>query len=62
MSTIKAFITRHPVATYFALTFTISLGGSLVVVGPSIPATRENSRGCSRSPLNSQSPICPLRT
>jgi len=30
----KAFIKRHPVLTYFALTFAISWGGILVVVGP----------------------------
>jgi hypothetical protein len=35
MSAIKAFITRHPVATYFALTFAISWGSVLVVAGPS---------------------------
>jgi membrane protease YdiL (CAAX protease family) len=29
----KVFITRHPVATYFALTFTISWGGVLLVIG-----------------------------
>ena len=29
----KAFISRHPVATYFALTFTISWGGVLLVIG-----------------------------
>ncbi len=34
MMTIKAFMTRHPVATYFALTFAISWGGLLTVVGP----------------------------
>jgi hypothetical protein len=28
----KALITRHPVATYFALTFTISWGGVLLAV------------------------------
>ena len=32
--TIKALITKHPVATYFALTFAISWGGVLAVVGP----------------------------
>lgn len=34
MSTVKAFIQRHPVSTYFALTFAISWGGFLGVVGP----------------------------
>ncbi len=33
MTTIKAFITRHPVPTYFALTFAISWGGFLLVIG-----------------------------
>ena len=41
---------RHPVPTYFALTFAISWGGVLIVVGPGgIPGTRSNSRGCSHS-------------
>jgi membrane protease YdiL (CAAX protease family) len=33
MTTIKAFIGRHPVLTYFALTFAISWGGMLLVIG-----------------------------
>jgi len=41
MSTMKVFMTRHPVATYFALTLTISWGGVLAVLGPSIRDTRE---------------------
>ena len=41
MPTIKAFITKHAVATYFALTFAISWGGVLAAAGPKIPATRE---------------------
>jgi membrane protease YdiL (CAAX protease family) len=34
MSDMIAFIRRHPVATYFALTFAISWGGFLFAVGP----------------------------
>jgi len=34
MTTVKAFIKRHPVLTYFALTFAISWGGILMVIGP----------------------------
>jgi len=42
MTTIKAFIKRHPVPTYFALTFAISWGAILIVVGPGgIPVTTE---------------------
>jgi hypothetical protein len=42
VTTIKAFIMRHPVATYFALTFAISWGGVLMVLGPGgIPGTAE---------------------
>jgi len=41
--TIKAFITQHPVLTYYALTFVISWGGVLLVVGGpgGIPGTPE---------------------
>jgi membrane protease YdiL (CAAX protease family) len=42
---IKAFIRKHSVATYFALTFAISWGGALMMVGPRIPATREEFEG-----------------
>lgn len=34
ISTITPFIKRYPVVTYFALVFTISWGGFVVVVGP----------------------------
>lgn len=33
MTTIKAFIKRHPMLTYFALTFAISTGGIFFAVG-----------------------------
>jgi membrane protease YdiL (CAAX protease family) len=43
MATLKAFIKRHPVATYFALTFAISWGGILLVIrgNGGLPATQE---------------------
>jgi membrane protease YdiL (CAAX protease family) len=43
MATIKTFITQHPVLSYFVLTFAISWGGLLLVIGgPShIPASPE---------------------
>jgi len=42
MTTIKAFIKKHPVLTYFALTFAISWGCVLMVVGPGgLPTTAE---------------------
>jgi hypothetical protein len=34
MATIQAFLKRYPAATYFALTFLISWGGSLAAIGP----------------------------
>jgi len=44
MTTIKTFIKRHPVLTYFAVAFGISWGGMLIVVGPGgIPATPEQT-------------------
>ena len=33
MTTITSFIKRHPLLTYFALTFAISWGGVLLVIG-----------------------------
>jgi membrane protease YdiL (CAAX protease family) len=42
MTTIKAFIKRHPVLTFYAVVFVISWGGVLIVVAPSgIPGTPE---------------------
>jgi membrane protease YdiL (CAAX protease family) len=43
MKTFKAFVKRHPLPTYFALTFAISWGGVLLVIGGpgGIPGTRE---------------------
>jgi len=42
MTTIKDFIKRQPLPTYFALTFAISWGAILIVVGPGgIPVTTE---------------------
>jgi membrane protease YdiL (CAAX protease family) len=43
MKTIKALVERHPVLNYFALTFAISWGGILIVVGGpgGIPGTKE---------------------
>ncbi len=39
---ILVFIKRHPILTYFILTFTISCGGIFIVLGPGgIPATAE---------------------
>jgi uncharacterized protein len=44
MKTIRAFITRHPVLSYYAMVFAISWGGILLVVGlgpGGIPAAKE---------------------
>jgi uncharacterized protein len=43
MATIKTFVKRHPVATYYAITFAISWGGMLLVIGGpgGIPGTPE---------------------
>jgi membrane protease YdiL (CAAX protease family) len=44
MKTIRAFIKRHPMLSYYAMVFAISWGGILLVVGLSpggIPATKE---------------------
>ena len=42
MNTIKALIKRHPLLSYFALTFAITWGLFVLAVGPGgIPATRE---------------------
>jgi membrane protease YdiL (CAAX protease family) len=42
MTTIMAFIRRHPLPIYFALTFAISWGGFVLVLGPGgLPATPE---------------------
>jgi CAAX protease family protein len=42
MTALKAFVARHSVATYFALTFAISWGGFLIVIGPGgFPGTPE---------------------
>src|SRR5512143_1056480 len=44
-TTIKAFIKKHPVLTYFTLTFAISWGGILLVIGgpAAIPSTAQQS-------------------
>jgi len=42
MTTIKAFINRHAVLTYYAVVFAISWGGLLVLAGPGgVPGTQE---------------------
>ena len=45
MNTIKAFIKSHPLLSYFVLTFALSWGGILLVVGGpgGFPATKEQS-------------------
>jgi len=44
MKTIKAFVERHPMLTYFALTFAISSGGLLIAVGrEGLPLDARNS-------------------
>jgi uncharacterized protein len=44
ITTIKAFIERYPLLSYFTLAFALSWGGILVVVGPGgIPGTREQT-------------------
>lgn len=50
MSSIKAFITRHPLLTYYAVTFAISWGGMLLVIGgprglPGTPAHADRLMG-----------------
>jgi membrane protease YdiL (CAAX protease family) len=53
MTTIKAYIKNHPVKTYFALTFAISWGAILIMIGSTgIPATKEQ--------LNAQLPVAIL--
>src|SRR5215207_6914856 len=42
MKTIKAFVKRHPLLSFYALVFAISWGGVLIVAGPSgIPAANK---------------------
>src|SRR5215204_3573284 len=42
MKTIKAFIKRHPVLSYYAMVFVISWGGILLVAAPGgVPAPKE---------------------
>lgn len=42
MAAIETFIKQHPVLTYYTLVFTISVGGGLLVMGPSgMPGTGE---------------------
>jgi CAAX protease family protein len=42
VTTLRTFVTRHPVASYFVLTFVISWGGFVLALGPiGIPAAPE---------------------
>jgi hypothetical protein len=43
MTTIKAFVKRHPMLSFFALVFTIGWGGILILAGGpgGIPTTQE---------------------
>lgn len=44
MTTIKSFIKKHPVLTYFVLTFAISWGAILILVGPEgIPVSSDQA-------------------
>jgi hypothetical protein len=50
MTTFRAFIKQHPVLTYYLLTFTISWGGMLLVIGgpgglPGIPEQIDQMMG-----------------
>jgi membrane protease YdiL (CAAX protease family) len=46
VTTVTAFIKRYPILTYFTLTFAISWGGILIVIGPGgILGTKEVSEG-----------------
>ena len=45
MTTITAFIKRHPLVTYYVLTFAISWGGMLLAIGGpgGLPGTPEQA-------------------
>jgi hypothetical protein len=50
MSTIKTFIRKHSVLIYYALTFAISWGGILLVIGgPGAISNQWQSTNCYRS-------------
>lgn len=51
---IKAFIQRHPVATYFGLVLLISYGSFLLVVGPKL------LRGESEQPTDAEYILFPI--